>query len=268
MNLISLATTPLPAGGEQTILDYIAQSREVGLVIIVLSLFVTAVIIAQLFTIRLSRLAPDDQIDRLNQLLAAHDVRGAIEYCEADGNQSLLTRVLGGALIRCARSPFGFLELKNTVEELGEQEVARLQRMTDIIGLVASIAPMLGLLGTVVGMVGAFDTISAIEGPVRPDSLAGNISEALITTVMGLIVAIPCTAIYTFLRNRIDSLITEIGEIIERLTAHIEQNQSPAQQPQAQPRPANTQQRPAAQRPQNPPQPGRSPGQTPGQGGR
>jgi biopolymer transport protein ExbB len=56
------------------------------------------------------------------------------------------------------------------VEELGEQEVARLQRMTDIVGLVASIAPMLGLLGTVVGMVGAFDTISAIEGPVRPDS--------------------------------------------------------------------------------------------------
>jgi biopolymer transport protein ExbB len=83
--------------------------------------------------------------------------------------------------------------------------------MTDIVGLVASIAPMLGLLGTVVGMVGAFDTISAIEGPVRPDNLAGNISEALITTVMGLIVAIPCTAIYTFLRNRIDALVTEIG---------------------------------------------------------
>ena len=266
MNLISLATTALPAGSEQTILDYIAQSRAVGLVIIVLSLFVTAVIIAQFFTIRLSRLAPDDHIDRLNYLLAAHDVRAAIEYCEAEGNRCLLTRVLGGALIRCARSPFGFLELKNAVEELGEQEVARLQRMTDIIGLVASIAPMLGLLGTVVGMVGAFDTISAIEGPVRPDSLAGNISEALITTVMGLIVAIPCTAIYTFLRNRIDSLITEIGEIIERLTAHIEHHQSPAQPPQA--NSPQAQQRPAAPRPQTPPQQGRAPGQSPGQGGR
>lgn len=248
MNLYTLATA---AGTERTILDYVAQSREVGLVIIVLSLFVTAVIIAQLFTIRLTRLAPDDQIDRLDQLLAAHDVRAAIEYCEADGNRTLLTRVLGGALIRCARSPFGYLELKNAVEELGEQEVARLQRMTDIIGLVASIAPMLGLLGTVVGMVGAFDTISAIEGPVRPDSLAGNISEALITTVMGLIVAIPCTAIYTFLRNRIDSLITEIGEIIERLTAHIEHHQSPGQK-QPQQRPARPQQ----------------PGTQPGQGGR
>lgn len=234
MNWLSLATAAASAGTEKTLLDYIAESREVGLVIIVLSLFVTAVIITQLFTIRLSRLAPDVHVDRLDMLFTDHDIRGAIEYCEADTNRCLLTRVLGGALIRCARSPFGYLELKNAVEELGEQEVSRLQRMTDIIGLVASIAPMLGLLGTVVGMVGAFDTISNVEGPVRPDSLAGNISEALITTVMGLIVAIPCTAIYTFLRNRIDALITEIGEIIERLTAHIEHHQSgpnPAAQP-------------------------------------
>ncbi len=243
MNPMLLATAAaVPAGSEKTLLDYVAESREVGLLIILLSLFVTAVIIAQLFSIRLSRLAPDNQIDILDRMLGEHDIRGAIEFCEAEGNRSLLTRVLGGALIRCARSPFGYLELKNAVEELGEQEVARLQRMTDIVGLVASIAPMLGLLGTVVGMVGAFDTISAIEGPVRPDSLAGNISEALITTVMGLIVAIPCTAVYTFLRNRIDSLITEIGEIIERLTAPLEhhqqgQSRQPAR-PQTRPAPA------------------------------
>ena len=85
-----------------------------------------------------------------------------------------------------------------------------------------SIAPMLGLLGTVVGMVGAFDTISVTEGPVRPDSLAGNISEALITTVLGLIVAIPCTAIYTWLRSRIDHHASEVGDIIEQLVAHVQ----------------------------------------------
>jgi biopolymer transport protein ExbB len=251
--VLTTLAAAVPSGSEKTLLTYIAESREVGLLIIVLSLFVTAVIITQLFSIRLGRLAPDDHIDNLDRLLAAHDVRGAIEYCEADGNRSFLTRVLGGALIRCARSPFGYLELKNAVEELGEQEVARLQRMTDIVGLVASIAPMLGLLGTVVGMVGAFDTISAVEGPVRPDNLAGNISEALITTVMGLIVAIPCTAIYTFLRNKIDALVAEIGEIIERLTTHIEHHQS---------QPAPAAQRPASQ--QQPPRP-QAPGQQPGQ---
>ncbi|MEM7756462.1 MAG: MotA/TolQ/ExbB proton channel family protein, partial [Planctomycetota bacterium] len=104
----------------------------------------------------------------------------------------------------------------------GQQQVARLYRMTDVIGLIAGIAPMLGLLGTVVGMVGAFDTIAVTEGPVRPDALAGNISEALITTVLGLIVAIPATAVYTYLRNRIDALAAEAGEIMEELAVHLE----------------------------------------------
>lgn len=225
MNGLTLAAAG-SAGVERSLLDYVIQSGEVGMLIIALSLFVTAVIIAQFFTIRVSRLAPDDHIENLDRLLADHDINGAIEYCESEENHCLLTRVLGGALRRCSRSPFGYLEIKAAVEELGEQEVGRLQRMTDVIGLVASIAPMLGLLGTVIGMVGAFDTISVTEGPVRPDSLAGNISMALITTVMGLIVAIPCTAIYTYLRNRVDHLVTEIGETIEELTLHIERQPS------------------------------------------
>ncbi|MCA9299332.1 MAG: MotA/TolQ/ExbB proton channel family protein [Phycisphaeraceae bacterium] len=242
MMLITLATAAGSSGADRTLLDYIIEAREVGLLIVALSIFVTAVIIAQFFTIRVSRLAPDDHIERLDHLLSHHDVAGAITYCENDENRCLLTRVLGGALSRCARSPFGFLELKNAIEELGEQEVARLHRMTDVIGLVASIAPMLGLLGTVVGMVGAFDVISNTEGPVRPDNLAGNISEALITTIMGLVVAIPCTAIYTFLRNRIDHLVTEIGETIEELTLHIEQHSGqPTTAPAAPPAAARAQ---------------------------
>jgi biopolymer transport protein ExbB len=256
----TLATAAGGAGVERSLLDYVIESREVGLLIIALSIFATAVIIAQLFTIRVSRLAPEDHIDRLDQLLGEHDIEGAIAYCEHEENQCLLTRVLGGALKRCSRSPFGYLELKNAIEELGEQEVSRLLRRTDVIGLVASIAPMLGLLGTVVGMVGAFDVISQVEGPVRPDSLAGHISEALITTVMGLIVAIPCTAIYTFLRNRIDHLVTEIGETIEELTLHIEQHQG---QPGRPPQPGRAaqpgQQHPGRQAAPHPaPQSGRS----------
>jgi biopolymer transport protein ExbB len=81
---------------------------------------------------------------------------------------------------------------------------------------------MLGLLGTVVGMVGAFDAITLSDGPARPDELAGSISQALITTVLGLIVAIPSTAMYTFLRNRIDHLTTEIDETIEEIIAPLE----------------------------------------------
>jgi biopolymer transport protein ExbB len=117
------------------------------------------------------------------------------------------------------------LELRSSVDEVGQLEVDRLYRLTDGIGLIASVAPMLGLLGTVVGMVGAFDAITMSDGPARPDELAGSISQALITTVLGLIVAIPSTAMYTFLRNRIDHLTTEIDEEIEELIAPLEASQ-------------------------------------------
>jgi len=213
---------------EKSLLDYIAQGQEIGFVIIFLSLVAVALIVAQFAALRSSRISPPEHADELEQRLSKGDTAGARAFCDAEENDSLLTRTLGGALARCARSPFGLLELRSAVEEIGQQQVARLHRMTDGIGLIASIAPMLGLLGTVVGMVGAFDTISLSEGPVRPDALAGNISEALITTVLGLIVAIPSTAAYTYLRNRIDHLAADVGETIEELIAPLETAGSPS----------------------------------------
>ena len=120
------------------------------------------------------------------------------------------------------RSPFGALELKGALEEAGQEQVARLYRSTDGLGLIAAIAPMLGLLGTVVGMVGAFDTLSAAEGFARPDQLAGDISKALVTTLMGLTLAIPCMAAFTYFRNRIDSLASSIALQVDEMAAHLE----------------------------------------------
>eukprot|EP00913_Durusdinium_trenchii_P006276 g5888.t1 len=208
-----------PEGASKTLLEYIAAGREIGLVIILLSLAAVGMIVAQLLRLRRSRLAPPETVDRLHELLRTNQVGAAIEFCTDAENDSFLARVIGSALIRCSRSPFGFLELKSAIEDVGQAQVARLYRMTDGIGLVASVAPMLGLLGTVVGMVSAFDTIALTEGPARPDQLGGSISQALVTTVLGLIVAIPCTAAFTFLRNRIDTLVSEVGETIEELAA-------------------------------------------------
>lgn len=240
--MTSLVTSPLltlaqaaPGGASKSLLEYIAAGREVGLIIILLSLAAVGMIVAQILRLRRSRLAPPECVERLHELLRANQVGAAIEFCTDVENDSFLTRVLGSALIRCSRSPFGFLELKSALEEVGQAQVARLYRMTDGIGLVASVAPMLGLLGTVVGMVSAFDTIALTEGPARPDQLGGSISQALVTTVLGLIVAIPCTAAFTFLRNRIDTLTSEVGETIEELAAYLE---SGAPQQGARPTPA------------------------------
>jgi biopolymer transport protein ExbB len=220
----SLWTLAAPAEGQtsKSLLAYVAEGGPVGLVIIMLSFVAVVLIVAQFVRVRRVALAPPEAVDALDSFLREGKVDSAIAYCQDPDHNAFLTRVMGAALVRCSRSPFGFLELKAALEEVGQLQVARLYRLTDGISLIAAIAPMLGLLGTVVGMVGAFDAIQAADGPVRPDALAGNISTALITTVLGLIVAIPATAAYTYLRNRIDTLADEVGQIIEDLAAHLE----------------------------------------------
>jgi len=73
------------------------------------------------------------------------------------------------------------------------------------------------------GINGAFSTISTAEGVGRSDALAGDISLALVTTIMGLILAIPTTAAVTYFRNRIDGLATDIATIVDDLALHLEQ---------------------------------------------
>ncbi|MCB1280103.1 MAG: MotA/TolQ/ExbB proton channel family protein [Salinibacterium sp.] len=215
----------------RSLLDYIADGRQVGFIIIGLSITVVVLIIIQLVRLQREQLAPGEQVARLGELLRRRDLPGALAYCQDEENSSFLTRVFGAALLRVSRSPFGGLELRTALEEAGQAQTARLYRGVDAIAVIASVAPMLGLLGTTIGMVGAFDTLRAGGGVARPDQLAGDISVALITTVLGLIVAIPSTAVHALLRNRVESLVGTVAEIIEDLAAIVEAG---GQQPQRQ----------------------------------
>ena len=78
---------------------------------------------------------------------------------------------------------------------------------------------MMGLLGTVTGMITAFNQIAQTEGTARPSQLAGGISEALVTTCMGLIVAIPTMFFVSLFRNRIQSYIAQTEVEVEKLMA-------------------------------------------------
>ncbi|MEM8835489.1 MAG: MotA/TolQ/ExbB proton channel family protein [Planctomycetota bacterium] len=200
----------------------------IGYVIIALSIVALVLATMHLFHFRLGALAPPDVIDELERLLRAGDTRAALEFAQSDEHRCFLAHVISAGLTRYSRSPFGALELKGALEEAGREQVARLYRSTDALALVAGIAPMLGLLGTVVGINGAFASISTSEGFGRPDQLAGDISLALVTTILGLTLAIPTTAAVTFFRNRIDALASELGSIVDALAAYVEAG---AQQP-------------------------------------
>ena len=103
------------------------------------------------------------------------------------------------------------------MEDVAEEEAIKLQQKISYLSLIGNIAPMLGLFGTVTGMIKAFNTIAALGSAVSPSDLAGGISQALVTTFLGLFVAIPSMIAYFLFRNRVVRITLEIGAIAEEL---------------------------------------------------
>ena len=202
--------------------DTIVQGGTVGFIILALSVVALVLVIIHFVQIRKAALLPPEQLLELEQRLKSGNIDGAAAYCIDPVNDSFLTRILGAGLLRYQRSTFGVFEIKSAVEEAGEEQAARLYRATDGLGVIGTIAPLLGLLGTVIGMVGAFDSISHSAGSSNYEDLATNISMALVTTLMGLTLAIPCVALFTYFRNRIDAFAADGAREVERLLVHVE----------------------------------------------
>jgi biopolymer transport protein ExbB len=113
--------------------------------------------------------------------------------------------------------------IKENIEDTGRHVVHELERYLTPLGTVAAISPLLGLLGTVSGMIKVFAAITA-NGVGNPGVLAGGISEALITTAAGLIVAIPTLICYRMLRAKVDGLVVQMEKVtinfLETVVAH------------------------------------------------
>ncbi len=201
----------------RTLLDSIRAGGYIGAIIILMSIVAVAFVIEHSLSIRKQRLMPEEQLVQLEDLIARGEVDAAIEYCEQPPNYSLATDVILAGLERYKGSEFGFADYKSAVEEAGEDHTARLYRKTDGLNIIGVIAPMMGLFGTVAGMMEAFNVIASNEGAAQPYQLAGSISKALVTTWLGLVVAIPSMVAFSYFRNKIDSLVSECGKRVERV---------------------------------------------------
>lgn len=206
-------------GGGGTLIKFIVGGGVIGYIILALSVVAVAWVIYLLLALRRAVLLPPEQIEAVSALLKSGQAEGAIAYCGRAEHDSFFTRIVAPGLQRLVRSPFGALDMREALQESGEEETARLYRATDGLGVIGAIAPLLGLLGTVQGMIGAFDTVAtgAVNDSGYYERLASDISLALITTFQGLVVAIPVVAMFTFFRNRIDAVASAAGNSMERL---------------------------------------------------
>ncbi len=165
----------------------------------------------RLYTLQRSRIVPRPFVDRIRALVAKGKAAEAQLLCEENGSSIAL--MIAAALRTYLRGK-DRVAIKEAVEEVGNREIALLDRNVEVVGTVATISPLLGLLGTVIGMIQVFQRFvnAYAEGQATPDVFAQGIWTALITTAFGLMVAIPMLILYKFLQGRNDRLIAAMEE--------------------------------------------------------
>jgi len=150
-------------------------------------------------------------IPKIDQALEALDIEQAKSLCET--NPGPLTNIVKAGLSRTDTSDYDPNQIKEAMEEASAEELSDPYLLINYLSIIAALSPMVGLLGTVSGMVKAFNVIKT-EGAGSAQELAGNISEALITTASGMIIGIPAMFAFFFFKNKYGKITSRIARII------------------------------------------------------
>jgi biopolymer transport protein ExbB len=176
--------------------------------IVLCSIFAVGIVIEKLLYFSSIKTDPVRLKNRIFDLVRDNKIREAVGLCEAE--RSPVAKIMKAGLLKYG-SPRE--EIKETMEDVSLFEIPKLERRLNALATIAHVTPLLGLLGTVTGMTGSFHTIqvrSTSLNPVTPGDLAGSIWEALLTTVAGLIVAIPTFVAYNYCVSQVNSHVLEM----------------------------------------------------------
>ena len=169
-------------------------------------------------SLRTGRVVPRMFVDRFIEQLQDGEFsrQQAIAACDSSG--SPVARVFAAVVRRWGRPA---VEIEQAAIDACEREIMHLRRYRRVFNGVATIAPLLGLLGTVFGLIRSFNDVAAAGAMGRPDMLAGGFGEALITTAMGLVVAIPAMVLHSFFTSRVDRLALRLDATCQQVIDEI-----------------------------------------------
>ncbi len=158
-----------------------------------------------------ARMMPPAALAQIRAAARAQDLQKTWEIASA--TKSLFTNALAAGLrhLDLARAEATKPKVESAIAEAVGREESQASYWINFLSLITAISPMLGLLGTVSGMIGAFQKIAG-GGMGKPELLAGNIGEALITTAAGLIIAIPSMFFYFLFRNMLNRIMQRAEE--------------------------------------------------------
>lgn len=208
------------------------------LALVILSMVAVYLIIEQIMVLRKSEVMPLGLADEVRQFLSQGRLPDADQACRR--RPSPLSFVLVSGL---SEVDFGWQAMEKAMEDAVAEQAAKLYRKIEYLSVIGNIAPMCGLLGTVTGMIFAFQQVAISQGTAGAADLAEGIYSALVTTVAGLVVAIPSLGAFAIFRNRVDQLIAETAYLaqhvfapLRRRATHVGVRSAQAASPPAPPR--------------------------------
>lgn len=191
---------------------FLEKAGPIGITIILCSMVALFIIIERVLAFRALRLKDERFYHRLRKRAQEGCFEEAAVMARAErhpwavGMVEVLAR-LGNTVRGASRA-----DLEKTFSHVATREVRRMERFLPTLFLISSISPLLGLLGTVAGMIKAFQAIENLGGKVDSSVLAGGIWEAMLTTALGLGVAIPAMVAHNYLQGRVHATVADMKE--------------------------------------------------------
>jgi len=181
-------------------------------IILFLSVIAAAIIIERLLYFRKIRVDEEKIINRLKKVLAKSHFDEALAICE--NNPSPITNLMK---VGIENRHYSSATIREMILDAANLEIPKLERNLPALGTITHIAPLLGLLGTVTGNISAFGILGKFGSVGDPSLLAKGISEALLTTAAGLIVAIPAIIFYNYLVSKVNNIISRLENRVNEL---------------------------------------------------
>jgi biopolymer transport protein ExbB len=208
-----------------TLLELIVTGGWAMIPLGILSFMMVVFVVKNFIALRPKVLLHTEMMPELLEMMLEKRVPDALIYCRT--HPSMFTNSFGAGLERVIDGVSDFDKIGQSVKQASVEQVSRLMKPIDYLSIIGATSPMVGLLGTVSGMIKAFQTMGA-QGMGKPELLAANIGEALITTATGLIIAIPAMFSFFYFKKGFGKTLATLSRNISYLLDALESGKRPA----------------------------------------
>ncbi|MBI3407164.1 MAG: MotA/TolQ/ExbB proton channel family protein [Planctomycetes bacterium] len=197
-----------------------------GIIFAVISIGAVALIIVLVMDLRMSEAVPTTFIDEFTDMVNKRQFKQAFELCRSDN--SFLARVLTAGM---ARLQYGIDDAREAMFNMVDTVRASKDNLITYLATIGTLGPLLGLVGTVSGMIGAFYTLGSSKDAPNASRLAGDISHALVVTLVGVALAVPAIFFFSFFKNRLTNIAMNASNLADDLLTQMYHNSKRAAAP-------------------------------------